>query len=533
MKKIFIIYLFGFITIGVIAQPANDACLSAISLTSGTNLCGQNSTNTTLQAGECNLNFAGSTGSSMWYSFTAATASLVLDFIQNDATNAAPDYVVYGPYTTLAAGCTNVTSACTGGTVLATAQPTNHISAVGGVSFDLINGDPGNYTEMTGLNTAAGNNTYLVQVQNNNAGGAGDRWAQFCIGIHPVAGNTKPPAASLINQCGVTFNGSTGGGYFPTALGAGFNNLDNNAGTTCGTCAAGSDVTYVINNPSWFTFCSVNAGTFNVSFDVVSCVNSAFTGATGGQMALLTGATNNLTSVWQATSPTLVSTAVQTSPNFTLAVGGCAYLVVDGFAGDACSYSYVLTNVSGGCILLPIELLSFNAIQKDKAVELNWATATEINNDYFTIERSDDGVNFKSIEIIKGSGTKANAMFYSSTDKNPLPNVSYYRLKQTDYDGKSTYSNIISVNYLNDKDLKFDIVPNPISEDQKITIRLGFVPKHEVFVLVYDINGLLIYDVTKKTDSSNIEIPQEFSKGVYLVKVICDEFIQTKRMLIK
>lgn len=534
MRKVHLFILCFFTLQIVYSQPANDACLSATSLTSGSNLCNQNSTNSTLQSGECNLDFAGSTESTMWYSFTASTSSLVINFIQNNSTNAAPNYVVYGPYSSLSAGCTNVTSACSGGSVLATAQPTNHVSGpVGGVSYNLVNGDPGKYTMLTGLNTTSGNNTYLVQVQNNNAGGSGDRWARFCIGVHTPATNSVPQAASAINSCGVTYNGSSAGGYYPNASGAGFNNLDNNAGTQCGSCDSGADVTYVINNPSWFTFCSANAGTYNVQFDVISCVNSAFTGATGGQMAILTGSPTSLTSVWQATSPTLTNTAVQTSPNFTLAAGGCAYLVLDGFAGDACSYSYVLTNVSGGCVLLPVELISFNALLKDDIVELNWATASEKDNAFFTVEKSSDGVNFEAIDVLKGWGTRSDAMFYSTIDHNPLPGVGYYRLKQTDFDGNYFYSKIVSVENGNDTKLKFTIIPNPTEEGQKINILFSAIPKSDVEIHIINANGISVFEEKMTMEENKIEIPKDLNKGVYFVKVISGNLIQTKKMIVK
>lgn len=522
MTRIFIVY-FVFFAVGLKAQPSNDACLNAISLTSGSNLCNQNSTNATLQAGECNIDFAGATESSMWYSFTASTSSLVLNFTQNNSTNLAPDYVVYGPYTSLATGCANVTSACTGGSVLATAQPTSHVSGpVGGVSFNLINGDPGKYTMLTGLNTTAGNNTYLVQLQNNNGGGGADRWARFCIGVHPPASNAQPQAASVINQCGVTFNGSTSGGYFPSASGAGFNNLDNNAGTQCASCAAGSDVTYVINNPSWFTFCSANAGTYNVQFDVISCVNSAFTGATGGQMAILTGAPTSLTNVWQATSPTLTNTAVQTSPNFNLAAGGCAYLVVDGFAGDACSYSYVLTNVAGGCVLLPIELISFNALANNGVIDLSWITASEKNNDYFTVERSRNGIDFEILKTVKGAENSTTQKNYFVVDNNPLKGLSYYRLKQTDLDGQFTYSDIKSVNLEGEKKLEMTVFPNPLQENHSVFVSINYSRNERVELIISNIAGKIIAEKELKLENAyaTVEVKYGFEPGIYFVKLV-------------
>lgn len=205
----------------------------------------------------------------------------------------------------------------------------------------LTTGDSGWHLLLTSLATS-GNRDYLVQIQTQECGGSGDQYINFCINLaNPASNSSAPASASIINNCGVTYNGTTNGGYWPSGTSAGFNNLDGNAGTTVtGASETGDDVTFVINNISWFKFCTVNAGTYNVQFDVVSC---AFTGAnSGSQMAILTGSNTNLTNIWQASNPTYTQTAVQTSPNFTLAAGACAYLVVDGFAGDACSYSYVL-----------------------------------------------------------------------------------------------------------------------------------------------------------------------------------------------
>jgi len=78
-------------------------------------------------------------------------------------------------------------------------------------------------------------------------------------------------------------------------------------------------------------------------------------------------------------------------------------------------------------------------------IELYWVTSNEINNDYFTIEKSNDGINFEIVEIILGAGNSDILLEYSFVDKNPINGISYYRLKQTDFDGKFEYSDIISV----------------------------------------------------------------------------------------
>lgn len=96
--------------------------------------------------------------------------------------------------------------------------------------------------------------------------------------------------------------------------------------------------------------------------------------------------------------------------------------------------------------ILPIELIDFDAIRNDRFVDLTWQTATEKNNNYFTIEKSVDGLNFISIGNVSGAGNSTDLLTYKLIDSSPTQDrVSYYRLKQTDYDGTFTYSDIISV----------------------------------------------------------------------------------------
>ncbi|WP_424964013.1 T9SS type A sorting domain-containing protein [Ekhidna sp.] len=83
---------------------------------------------------------------------------------------------------------------------------------------------------------------------------------------------------------------------------------------------------------------------------------------------------------------------------------------------------------------LPVDLLYFNAIAESE-IKINWATATEINNDYFSIERSEDGVNYYEIGKVNGNGDSNQEITYSFTDKFVLAPVEYYRLKQVDFDG--------------------------------------------------------------------------------------------------
>lgn len=115
---------------------------------------------------------------------------------------------------------------------------------------------------------------------------------------------------------------------------------------------------------------------------------------------------------------------------------------------------------------LPIELISFDAERKNKVVELKWKTATEINNDYFTIERSIDGKTFEVIEMIKGAGNSTVELSYATIDPNPYDGVSYYRLKQTDFDGQFEYFNVVSVGRSSLSMNETKVYPNPLVGQQ-------------------------------------------------------------------
>ena len=93
---------------------------------------------------------------------------------------------------------------------------------------------------------------------------------------------------------------------------------------------------------------------------------------------------------------------------------------------------------------LPVEWLFFDAIAMDRSIELQWKTASEINNDYFTVLRSADGYNFEPIALVNGSGTTSTVSEYQWTDTRPLPGLNYYQLRQTDFDGTTDYSHIVA-----------------------------------------------------------------------------------------
>ena len=105
---------------------------------------------------------------------------------------------------------------------------------------------------------------------------------------------------------------------------------------------------------------------------------------------------------------------------------------------------WTLASVSGENPL-PVELLWFTATPSGDVVDLDWTTATEIDNDYFTVERSADAINWLPILEVNGAGNSQHEIAYSSGDQQPLSGLSYYRLRQTDFDGTSSLSQVVPV----------------------------------------------------------------------------------------
>lgn len=135
------------------------------------------------------------------------------------------------------------------------------------------------------------------------------------------------------------------------------------------------------------------------------------------------------------------------------------------------SYSPVTFASKNEIWQLPVELMYFTATcDNQKDIKLEWATASETNNDFFIVQRSEDMEGFKDMGIVQGAGNSNRVITYTYIDK-PAPNAAYYRLKQVDYDGGYSYSEIVSVNCEKDIENSFMIYPNPCNEWLNIMVR--------------------------------------------------------------
>lgn len=171
---------------------------------------------------------------------------------------------------------------------------------------------------------------------------------------------------------------------------------------------------------------------------------------------------------------------------------------------------------------LPIELLFFDAVLNESVVNVTWATATEINNDYFTLERSADAFVFAPIDTIDAVGNSSSKVDYSRTDHNPLQGVSYYRLKQTDKNGTFTYSNIVSVNFSGMEIIA--TLPNPAVET--ITFLINTSEDMDATYAITDIEGRLSIKervmFSKGVTVLKINI-SPLSQAIYIIKIVSDD----------
>ncbi|HRH65737.1 MAG TPA: T9SS type A sorting domain-containing protein [Bacteroidia bacterium] len=134
---------------------------------------------------------------------------------------------------------------------------------------------------------------------------------------------------------------------------------------------------------------------------------------------------------------------------------------------------------------LPIELKSFDARPENGMVHVEWLTAVEINNNYFTLEKSQDGINYSRLCIVSGAGNSTSELYYDWMDENPTPGLCYYRLTQTDFDGKYEVFEPVSVRMEGavTQNLAIEkVFPNPFSD--KLTITFSEQPSGGTVCLV-------------------------------------------------
>ncbi len=337
--------------------------------------------------------------------------------------------------------------------------------------------------------------------------------------ISAINWNGKSICASTTGKSGSVLMPGSMGGPTKTEFGT-------ISGSTCGWNG-------VNNNDTWIKFTatstSVCIGISGIDLDLQSIVvtdanSDGDNNPCTTNVTLTTASTNDPR--WTLVScprnniyPTTAGSSLNQNHCFAATAGKVYYLVVDGNGG--LESSFYVNSTYGVINTLPIELVSFKGNCNGTTKTFTWQTASETNNNYFTLEHSKDAVEYSVISNVNGSGTSTINNSYSTSFTESEIDFKYYRLKQTDYDGKYTYSNIISVECNGELPVysNINLYPNPTNN--QLNINLGLTIEGKYFISIRNVLGQEIKTINYfKSVNNDISIfTDELSNGIYFLKI--------------
>ena len=212
----------------------------------------------------------------------------------------------------------------------------------------------------------------------------------------------------------------------------------------------------------------------------------------------------------------------------------------DATTGNASSGTITVNNVSTfspftfGTIssennTLPVELKSFDLHKVEEGVLLDWTTATETNNDYFSIERTLDGENVETIAYVDGAGNSNILRSYNYVDNNPPTGTVYYRIRQTDFDGKTEAFDWKSI--IIDKKDVLKLYPNPVSNNV-LNLKYGDY-NGEGLIQIYDLQGKLVYSQSIYFNNGLSKLQLSIKSGYYFIVNDIDSKRFTEKLIVR
>ncbi len=187
---------------------------------------------------------------------------------------------------------------------------------------------------------------------------------------------------------------------------------------------------------------------------------------------------------------------------------------------------------------LPITLISFEVNNyKDDQVKLDWVTASEVNNAFYTIERSTDGVNFETVANLDGAGNSSDLLYYSFVDVSPIIGTSFYRLKQTDFNGEFDYSEIRSIKVEKTFDASFSAYPNPVTKGEYLEVAYTVEFTQDLNITVLSNTGQIMLRKTEHVNPSGKFFrisTNQMNKGLNLIRILdADNRTKILKILVK
>jgi hypothetical protein len=174
---------------------------------------------------------------------------------------------------------------------------------------------------------------------------------------------------------------------------------------------------------------------------------------------------------------------------------------------------------SGSCTPLPIELLSFKGENINGKNRLEWITASETGNDYFEIERSNDGLGFEMIKKVDGAGNSNTTSYYSIIDDHTPFGISYYRLRQVDFNGETSISPIVVIT---NKSLNSDHDIILMKEDDQLIVKFYSGSNQAMILRIMDVTGKINYRDQLSVEEGINEIhlnTSNLQSGLYFLEI--------------
>lgn len=166
---------------------------------------------------------------------------------------------------------------------------------------------------------------------------------------------------------------------------------------------------------------------------------------------------------------------------------------------------------------LPVSLISFDAKANNASINITWATASEENNDFFTVEKSINGIDWNVLKVVKGKGNTQELNNYTTTDNAINANKIFYRLKQTNFDGSFSYSSIKIVN-TDYNTVKVSVYPNPAKDF--VTVNLNSTESDvNATVVILNMQGQVVYSADNINNNTYSFDISTLASGIYFVEV--------------
>lgn len=253
---------------------------------------------------------------------------------------------------------------------------------------------------------------------------------------------------------------------------------------------------------------------------------------TGGSM-FFDGSGGNAGEITLASGSSILIEDTNDNNALTAANQGNVRITIGGSTYKGNEFSDIIA--SGGASengLLPVELISFKAMKENEKGIVTWVTAAELNNDFFTIQRSKDGANFEDIGTVAGMGTTNQPQTYTFTDENPLAGTSYYRLKQTDFDGTTEIFKPALFEMISSSS-HITVFPNPVSGN-KFKININGI-SNSANLKIVNLHGEEIYNqLVNNARNEELTINQVSIKpGIYIAILYTNLQLETFKFVKK